>query len=116
MSPYPKGPDDLKTYHGNLDGNVTVLHRMSNGHMVYGLPLFLEHVNHSPTGFAWGYEGSGPAQLSFALLFDATGDLDTAMRLYQDYKRWSIAKYPQNMSWSITDKEILRWVESQPAT
>lgn len=24
--------------------------------------------NHSPTGFAWGYGGSGPAQLALAVL------------------------------------------------
>lgn len=32
------------------------------------LPLFLEEVNHSPTGFEWGYRGSGPSQLAYAIL------------------------------------------------
>ena len=32
------------------------------------LPLFLEVENHSPTGFEWGYGGSGPSQLSLALV------------------------------------------------
>src|SRR5262249_47817253 len=42
--------------------------------------------NHSPTGFEWGYGGSGPAQLALAILADALGnDLD-AMRLHQRYK------------------------------
>ena len=27
--------------------------------------------NHSPDGFAWGYEGSGPAQFALALLLEA---------------------------------------------
>src|SRR5205823_6333568 len=31
------------------------------------LPRF-DLRNHSPTGFEWGYAGSGPAQLSLALL------------------------------------------------
>ena len=35
----------------------------------YKLPLYLEKIDHSPTGFAWGYEGSGPAQLAWALLY-----------------------------------------------
>src|SRR5262245_22144387 len=35
------------------------------------LPLCLELRNHSPTGFEWGYGGSGPAQLALALLVDA---------------------------------------------
>jgi hypothetical protein len=32
----------------------------------------LEHIEkHSPDGFAWGYEGSGPADLARSLLIDA---------------------------------------------
>jgi hypothetical protein len=29
----------------------------------YELPMRLELANHSPTGFEWGYGGSGSAQL-----------------------------------------------------
>jgi hypothetical protein len=36
------------------------------------LPLRLDIVNHSPTGFAWGYSGSGSAQLAVAILADWT--------------------------------------------
>jgi len=31
----------------------------------------LKKRNHSPTGFNWGYIGSGPSQLALALLLDA---------------------------------------------
>jgi Family of unknown function (DUF6166) len=41
------------------------------------LPLRLDLFNHSPTGFGWGYGGSGPAQLAVALLADALGDCRT---------------------------------------
>ena len=35
----------------------------------------LRHVvRHSPDGFGWGYEGSGPADLARSLLIDALGD------------------------------------------
>jgi len=35
----------------------------------------LRHISkHSPTGFAWGYAGSGPAELARCLLIDALGD------------------------------------------
>ena len=47
------------------------------------LPLRLDLFNHSPTGFSWGYGGSGPAQLALALLADALGDDDRAVRLHQ---------------------------------
>lgn len=35
------------------------------------------HVKHSPTGFSWGYGGSGPAELARCLLIDALGDRAT---------------------------------------
>jgi hypothetical protein len=35
----------------------------------------LKHVNHSPTGFSYGYGGSGPAQLSAAIMLELTGSV-----------------------------------------
>src|SRR5262245_55620958 len=35
--------------------------------------------NHSPDGFAWGYGGSGPAQLALAILLDALDDTPRAL-------------------------------------
>ncbi|WP_222847839.1 DUF6166 domain-containing protein [Haloferax sp. KTX1] len=46
----------------------------------------LEVVNHSPTGFEWGYAGSGPAQLALALLLDYYDDEATARRYYMQFK------------------------------
>jgi len=51
--------------------------------------------NHSPTGFCWGYGGSGPAQLALAILleyFPKTIALDS----YQDFKFRTIARLPQS--------------------
>ena len=50
------------------------------------LPLRLDLDNHSPDGFAWGYGGSGPAQLALALLADALGDDAEALRLHMRFK------------------------------
>ncbi len=36
-------------------------------------------MNHSPSGFSWGYAGSGPAQLVLALLLDYTDDEEVAL-------------------------------------
>jgi|SRR5262245_282321 len=44
--------------------------------------------NHSPDGFAWGYGGSGPAQLALAVLLKFT-DSPTAVANYQSFK-WEI--------------------------
>jgi hypothetical protein len=37
-------------------------------------PLRQRIVYHSPTGFEWGYAGSGPADLALNILADAAGD------------------------------------------
>jgi len=55
------------------------------------LPLPLEIRNHRPPGFAWGYGGGGPAQLALALLLDATGDAELALRHYPIFKRCFVA-------------------------
>jgi hypothetical protein len=47
--------------------------------------------DHSPTGFEWGYGGSGPAQLALAILCHALGDDERAQRHYQDFKRRVVA-------------------------
>lgn len=77
------------------------------------LALCLEIRSHSPTGFAWGYGGSGPAQLALALLVDALGDTEQALACYQDFKREHVAKW--GARWSITAEEIRRFA-SRPGT
>jgi hypothetical protein len=66
---------------------------------------------HSPDGFAWGYCGSGPAQLALALLADATGDDEIAQRYYQDFKEEVIAKIEPDANFEMTDTEILEILE-----
>ena len=70
------------------------------------LPLRLDLFNHSPTGFSWGYGGSGPAQLAVALLADALGDDDRAIRLHQCFKFKVVACWPEGERWWITAEQI----------
>ena len=49
--------------------------------------------NHSPDGFSWGYEGSGPAQLALAVLMSLT-DIRTAVQNHQEFKRNVISRFP----------------------
>lgn len=72
----------------------------------------LDLANHSPTGFEWGYGGSGPAQLALAILADAIGDDDLARSLYQEYKREVISALPYG-SWTITVEQVLQWVSGK---
>jgi hypothetical protein len=54
----------------------------------------LKVANHSPTGFNWGYGGSGPAQLSLAVMLCFLPK-DQATRLYMDFKFKYIAGLPR---------------------
>jgi hypothetical protein len=74
----------------------------------YHLPLqsSLRLHNHSPSGFSWGYHGSGPAQLALALLLDYTGDSRRALRLYQEFKRRVVAAWPGDGDWTLTGDQI----------
>ena len=51
----------------------------------------LAHRAHSPTGFAWGYNGSGPAQLALAILLRVASPAE-AMVHYQQFKADVIAR------------------------
>ena len=67
-------------------------------------------VNHSPDGFAWGYGGSGPAQLALALLLDATKEKDTALANYQNFKWKVVAGWKMDEPWEFTDDQIREWI------
>lgn len=50
--------------------------------------------NHSPDGFNWGYQGSGPAQLALAICIELYG-VEVAKGIYQRFKSRYIATLPQ---------------------
>lgn len=60
--------------------------------------------NHSPSGFEYGFSGSGPAQLSLALLADALGD-DRAQANYQSFKMKVIGRLTGD-KFVMTDEDI----------
>lgn len=68
-------------------------------------------VNHSPDGFAWGYSGSGPAQLALALLLHFTRDTAYVMEHYQDFKRDVIAGLDQ-AGFAISSGVVTRWIKA----
>lgn len=65
----------------------------------------LDVRNHSPDGFAWGYNGSGPAQLALAILLDLY-DQETACKHYQEFKRRVIAVLDGDKDWTLTEDHI----------
>jgi hypothetical protein len=95
----------MKTYQGRREGgNVEVT--------VNGQPLDprLDLRNHSPSGFEWGYGGSGPAQLALALLADYLADDWDAVTLHQDFKRVVVAQLPYRC-WELTSSQMDTWLE-----
>ena len=65
----------------------------------------LDLWNHSPTGFEWGYGGSGPAQLALAILADHLGDDEQAFNFHHRFKWKVIAELP-GRGWTITSEDI----------
>lgn len=66
-------------------------------------------MNHSPTGFEWGYEGSGPAQLALALLAHHTQDDAKAVSLHQAFKRDIVGNFARS-GWNLAASEIDAWL------
>ncbi len=65
----------------------------------------LDLRNHSPTGFEWGYGGSGPAQLALALAADVLGDDEAALDVYQRLKFRVVGRLPSD-GWTLTETEL----------
>lgn len=75
------------------------------------LDMRLDLRNHSPSGFSWGFLGSGPSQLSLALLIDVLEDENRALELYQSFKAKVIARLHIEKEWQLTHAQILAAVE-----
>ena len=64
--------------------------------------------NNPPTGFSWGYNGSGPAQLALAILTDyfgaKSGGKALAEALYEPFKFTVIAVLPDR--WEMNFEEV----------
>ena len=69
----------------------------------------LKLINHSPDGFAWGYGGSGPAQLSLAiLLYFCTKEI--ALSFYQSFKWTVIAALPSG-DFELPVEAVKNWIK-----
>jgi hypothetical protein len=90
----------VKIYEGKREGHAVAV-------TVNGRPLEprLDLWNHSPTGFEWGYGGSGPAQLALAILADHLQDDEIAVNLHQNFKFAVVAKLG-HQAWSLTTAQV----------
>jgi hypothetical protein len=70
--------------------------------------------NHSPSGFAWGYGGSGPAQLALAILLAAGLPRERAVQYHQAFKWACIATLPEGIPFSL-ELNIPDWIRGEDA-
>ncbi|SMH26473.1 DUF6166 domain-containing protein [Mesorhizobium australicum] len=94
-------------YRGNPAGGRFVGTVLDDRGQLHGLDPRLDIRNHSPSGFAWGYSGSGPAQLALAILCDALGDDERAELLYQHFKDAVIARLDRDRHWILARRSVL---------
>lgn len=103
-----------RVYHGVCHGTNTAAHHavfvIEEDGTARPIDPRLDLENRSPTGLAWGYSGSGPAQCALALCADALGDADRAIRIYQRFKQRIVAHWPQGHDWTATAEEVRSWV------
>ncbi len=133
LEEHEKAGGPRHSYRGRFVGNVADVYVSVNG-TEHELPLHTEVRNHSPSGFAWGYAGSGPSQLSLAILMDhfrrwraamdfakhaiqesdgltegEKGDPEClALALHQRFKFAVIAGLEQDKPWELMDDQVTR--------
>jgi hypothetical protein len=94
----------MKTYTGRrTEGGCAVT--VSDGDGPRGLDPRFDLRTHSPTGFEWGYGGSGPAQHALALAADVLGDDEAALGVYQRLKFRVVGRLPAD-GWTLTEAEL----------
>lgn len=104
-------PRTAKTYVGtrNARGDVRIRVVDIDGR-TRDLEPRTDLFNHSPTGFEFGYAGSGPAQLALAILADVLHDDRKAVEWHQRFKFDRISPLPRDEPWSMSEGEVREWL------
>lgn len=89
------------------EGRDITMTRRSDGIKLFNVIHVL--VYHSPTGFEWGYGGSGPADLALNILAIFVPPY-WAWKYHQRFKERYIASMPKGGG-TIKAAEIKRWLE-----
>jgi hypothetical protein len=90
-----------------VDGTPVVLNLTEHERLAPDRSLDL--VRHSPAGFDWGYTGSGPAQLAFALLLDYTDNETVVQQHYIQFRNEVVSQLACNGPadcWHLTGEDI----------
>ena len=105
------------TFRGYRTRTDAVVEYTENDRIWWELPLYLNEVDHSPTGFEWGYYGSGPSQLAYAIVRHMFGKMyqtqekaqEKAQEMYMAFKRDIIAKI-KTERWEMQEIDFHAWL------
>ena len=75
------------------------------------LDMRLNVRRHDGSEPAWGYYGSGPAQLALATMLAAGAGEETAERHHQTFKHCCIARI-RHTCWTLDLRDVRAWLES----
>ena len=64
-----------------------------------------KYLQKSISGFEWGYGGTGPQQLAFAILLELTTE-DIARKLYYSFTEEFISKLPTTQNFSVSQELV----------
>ena len=71
------------------------------------LPSDFKQWRFTADGFEWGYDGTGPSQLAFAILADFFGDEYKALKSYKLFRDQVIAEISED-EWKLESSTIDR--------
>jgi hypothetical protein len=95
----------MKEYIGTRFSDGSTIIRVISGGGIYPLDMQLDIADHSPTGFEWGYSGSGPTQLALALAADHLGSDDPPFHVIYMLKQEIVRGLPYD-GWAFTSGDI----------
>ncbi len=96
--------DPIVTFAGRrVEGDRAEVWMVRRSHRIDPLPHI---VRHSPTGFEWGFAGSGPADLALALCDAATAGRITDAATYQGVKSALVATIDAD-EWDLPATRVL---------
>jgi len=100
----------MKVYRGERDEQQEAwVYCYIPGEMMQEFPQQI--VEHSPTGYEWGYGGSGPADLALNILADVAGE-EVARKHHRRFHLEVVAKW-ERAAFSITEANVQKWLSEQ---
>ena len=100
----------MRHYVGERTPNGCEVDVIDTANPMGGYALDLRHdLRRHSEAFEWNYSGSGPAQLSLALLADALGDDQKAQEHYQQFK-FKVIAWLEDDKWEMSQADIIQSV------